>query len=1017
MYFSYFNGFVNGDSTKNRLQTHSKNELEKACDLQYNNVRMFKTKTLFRRRTTMRSFYIVIAIIFVSLLSSCSHGFGDSPGDIILGSPGLASIGDAPAPPVYVTSRDSSGNPVAGMGLMGIFAGRINLPTMQGELTSLRQGSMTDTLEVVDITNFLQLAPCSNCVKMSSISLDPDGHPVVKIGIKHPFPAGDPFKPITGRNRADLHVFNVEGIVASASGDVTSFPSLNMTISNYGLHNADGYSAYLDPYLDEILQTPANVHPYILHFDDYSQGNFAPGNSMGFESVTDPPPTGNLVMAMGCDYSFKDYVFDVPATQDIQFLYAVGCTYAITAASKSQRFAPEYRIPQDNKKAASEVWVEISQNDLKAGDVASTAGLTIKVLDINHGVAVGDDLDKMAHDSSVAGIFVEVPGITSGATSSFTPTGGNGRDPADPLTFSVTITNTSGAGEGTYTGIAKVLDSYPPGQNGAPSLNGKDGIKRVDPLIPPTDGLFDITEFATYARFEIEVSTANLPPVASLLPNPAYACIGNNVMFDATASVDPDGSIIRYEWDWDLPSGDPLQFAMDETTTVGTATSPVYPVMASKWVAVRVYDNGTPALYDTEVVPLSIYDTDLIAYPDIKPITTTGLMNINFSHTQDTLQNQTYLPCHGMEGMASADGYVYAVFYAEEVDKGIYFMRSSDRGDTWSTPTKVATIPGSSVYGGCAIDAVGSGVYIEYSSSGAIQNTLTNNGDIYLLSNMSHGDGAFTETVVRDMPDGTALYYTELAIDPLDTNNVYVAYGQAPYSTPTYNWHYYDKIRVSISHTGPTGPFTETVLQGADHEFDGNDYGLELAVSPVDGDFYIFTGDNTQVAMYRSDDHGATFPTDAAHFFYNFTWGSYWNRDFDMALSPKDGDLVYVIFASRIDLFNIKVWKATDGITLREITTSVSDASCSLRIQPSITVGPYGDVYAAWADNRTGDLEIYADHMPPSGSFGADIHISAGNNTQERDPEIILTPDSCDALIVWEENGDQPGGTLNSRKG
>jgi len=307
--------------------------------------------------------------------------------------------------PIGVSDWSKDGAPLDGSGALGLFSLQLDKSELAAQLTPLRQSSLTDVLEVVDITNFLRMAPCTNCAKIKSVSMDADGHLVLSIGIKHPFPAGDPFKPITGRNRADLHVFNVEGIVVSNAA-AESFAGIGQNIAGFRLTNADGFTGYLDSPLDSIFPSDATIHPYILHFDDYSTGNYDPSSPTGFQSVTDPPPTGNLVMSMGCDYNYQDYVFDLPSTP-VDFIYAVGCTYALSAAKKADRFAPEYRVPQHNKKAASEVHVEIVSNDLKADDITSSAKLAVKVLDMNHGVAVGTNIDQMLADSSVSAISVE----------------------------------------------------------------------------------------------------------------------------------------------------------------------------------------------------------------------------------------------------------------------------------------------------------------------------------------------------------------------------------------------------------------------------------------------------------------------------------------------------------------------------------------------------------------------------------------------------------------------------------
>lgn len=256
---------------------------------------------------------------------------------------------------VGVSDRFPDGTPAGGFGVMGIFTLDINSANLSVELIPVRSSNLTDTLEVVDITNFLTMAPYNNCAKIDSISLDINSNIVVSIGIKHPFGIGDPLKPISGRNRGDIHVFNVEGIVAAQDDSTSNFPTIGKTIAASKLLNASGYTPYLDAVLDNaVFQTDADIHPYILHFADYSSGNFDRSNPMGFESVTNPPPCGNLVMAMGCDYDYRDYVF-APDANKMTMTFAIGCTYAISSASKSQRFSPEYRIPQHLKKAASEV--------------------------------------------------------------------------------------------------------------------------------------------------------------------------------------------------------------------------------------------------------------------------------------------------------------------------------------------------------------------------------------------------------------------------------------------------------------------------------------------------------------------------------------------------------------------------------------------------------------------------------------------------------------------------------------
>ncbi|HEC76859.1 MAG TPA: PKD domain-containing protein [Thermoplasmatales archaeon] len=71
------------------------------------------------------------------------------------------------------------------------------------------------------------------------------------------------------------------------------------------------------------------------------------------------------------------------------------------------------------------------------------------------------------------------------------------------------------------------------------------GTYRVKLQVKDNDGATDIQ------RQYIEVIEGpNQPPVADFTWNPANPKVGETVTFDASASYDPDGNIVLYEWDW-----------------------------------------------------------------------------------------------------------------------------------------------------------------------------------------------------------------------------------------------------------------------------------------------------------------------------------------------------------------------------------------------------------------------------------------------------------------------------------
>lgn len=394
---------------------------------------------------------------------------------------------------------ESIDSPDTGPAMMGLYQINVDTNTMTGSVEPIRAASAYDVLESVDITGLLTTTPCKDCVKIFNIGFNADYNLVLGMGIRHPFQVGDPGKPITAKNRADIHVFNVEGILITDKPGTTRFSSQNVDIATGNLVNPDGYTRYLDTLLDNIFPTQTELHPYVLHFDDYSTGNFSATNPNGFADLTNP--TGNLVMKMGSDYSVKDYIFDIPPGEPISFVYAVGCTYGFSANNYTERFNPIYRMPQFNKKAASEVHVSIVENELKRGDLASQAILRIEVMDINNGVAAGGELNQMLFASDVAEIGVYAPSVCPDVVISNPPKiSGDGRN--TPLVYEVTLTNLNNARSGNNPVLIKIKDSYPVRQNPNGALLMADIMGRVDETHSELGYIIDMS---TYAYVDLNV--------------------------------------------------------------------------------------------------------------------------------------------------------------------------------------------------------------------------------------------------------------------------------------------------------------------------------------------------------------------------------------------------------------------------------------------------------------------------------------------------------------------------------
>lgn len=549
--------------------------------------------------------YALIAIIFLvfTVLTGCSSSVNnpinsDNPSEQTESQNGVNGF-----MPLLVSDFSADGVPSAGMGILGLYNGVLDPTNMTAEITPIRYTSagLNDSL-LVDISAFLTQSPCLDCVVLGSVSIDSDGHPILEFGVKHPFAPGDATQPPSATNRLDLHIFSARGFIISdgvIGGGYKNFPIFTKSIPAWRLVNASGYAGEFDQNWDTILNTSASLHPYILHFDDYSFGNYTSAAESGFTNIA--LPTGSTVMPMGSAYDFKDYVFDFPfaSGQKLKFIYALTASYGLSSKGKSEWLRPRYRVPQYCQKPATYVRVTEIENFLDDVDETSYADLTISVLDINDGVEVGEDIDKMDHDSSISGIAVEVPDMSA---TPFEVTdipsallGGNARNPLEPLRFKIRIQNNKLAAQGYHIGLVKITDSYPADAN--QNINGN-AIPSVPPDAQPSDYVFTVSEWATYAVFTYYVKLGNRRPDCEL--SLEYNTILGGTSLDVQpgpGTVDTDGDIILYEYDMDY---DGSQFNVNASNTTGDpVTLGPYQndtgVDYTVTVAMRLTDNGSPA--------------------------------------------------------------------------------------------------------------------------------------------------------------------------------------------------------------------------------------------------------------------------------------------------------------------------------------------------------------------------------------------------------------------------------------
>ena len=169
-----------------------------------------------------------------------------------------------------------------------------------------------------------------------------------------------------------------------------------------------------------------------------------------------------------------------------------------------------------------------------------------------------------------------------------------------------------------------------------------------------TQGTYSITAWADSGEILNEVDEENnwctmpleitirepvIPPVASFSTGTPIALVFADVMFDASSSYDPDGTIVLYEWDWD---GDGTY---DETNSEPTGMGAQYTLPGTYDVGLRVTDNE--GLTDTTTLTVTILSQDdfnkipEVPFGTIMIVTSMGLALFGYIAIKKPRKNNT----------------------------------------------------------------------------------------------------------------------------------------------------------------------------------------------------------------------------------------------------------------------------------------------------------------------------------------------------------------------------------------
>ncbi|HYE76688.1 MAG TPA: PKD domain-containing protein, partial [bacterium] len=525
-----------------------------------------------------------------------------------LGCQGASSRTPTAAPP---TAPNGGPPPLATLIETGpLTAGATVMALHELVLTRAADGQVAAALEPVraaqalgdvyniEATTLFNTSPCGDCLKVVGLGYDGSGKVLVDLELRHPFAL--PPLPYTAVSRLDLHAFDVMGyVVTNGPGNPLVFGG-NSVVAQPVLANADGYSDLYDGALEPYISTPGvTEHPYRVFFRDDGPGNFAGEHPNGFADLRDPQ--GHNTMAMG-ETSQVQYALTLPGgMNELRLGLAIGLSWGQGArgrgAELTQRQNPVYYLPEFHHKAAWTVTGLLTANTLTEGDPNGSATLELRLRDWQRGAAVEPGFefavtprDRVTAASDLAALTVEVPGLieTPIALDPAAPDSGTGL--FDDAVWTTDLHNELDAPAGTYYAWVKAVDSLAPA--------GDAGLDRT------LGNFFTVEDFHTGALVPVVVgATTNQPPTATLGPDPAATCTCGTIRFDASGSTDPDAGALTYEWDFEIPSGDPADFVPD-TSGPEPFTSHRYCGAQNTFAGVRVCDDG--GLCDTVLVPVEV---------------------------------------------------------------------------------------------------------------------------------------------------------------------------------------------------------------------------------------------------------------------------------------------------------------------------------------------------------------------------------------------------------------------------
>lgn len=486
-----------------------------------------------------------------------------------------------------------------------------------------------------NVLKFLEQGPCTNCVQVINIADSGYGTVLFTVRIKHPF-ANPNF---TG--------FDVRGIAMFAGSK--TFPGFKLTTPDRlkgdgELINAEGYTTLYNS--STIGAGPDGLQGYLKGKYAYPIAPDAKLNGYKKHISADTANTRNAFYAG----TSIDVIYELD-TPDGPFIFG----YAVDASWEKPLKKPVTNPMTDFGPGANcpEPWkIQVTQQPI--GDGLTTIGGATKLL-----IDVYDWQGKNSYQKPK----IECPEIFTGLLQASWK-----EDGSNYSRYEITISNDLHAPEGQYECLIGVVDN------------------ENDPVGKPW---LDLTAYQIVTLPVVVPS--NLPPIAKAAAEPLIQTVCEPVHFFDNGSSDPDGTIVKYEWDW---NGDGI-FDQEGSDLYNTFNVP-----GTYYVQMKVTDNMGAT--DTLDEPLEIQI--LNAPPTAKAKASNTNVIINYNITFDGSES-TDNDCNGQlikkwewdwenDGIFDSTGAILTHSYSSP---GVYYVQlrvTDDEGgtDLLDTPIKITVV-------------------------------------------------------------------------------------------------------------------------------------------------------------------------------------------------------------------------------------------------------------------------------------------------------------------------------------